>query len=562
MKRVLLVLLIGIVCAAVALLWMGRIYFSGWARVRLEQELSRATGKPCTVDALTVSLFPPRLHIGGVAIGATPALARVAGLDARLAPLASLAEGRAVVSVDIDSPSVDLSHLPKSETPAGEKKTPPAGPPRLPPLHLESVDITHAALKFRMGKDTADLTLEQLHAQLTASLTRKGFAAGLAVKGAELQRKSYFAKLDEIVAEGGMDGGGLYLSSARVRGERITADASATLVPHHDTIEATFDPGILGVVVDELAVLSGQAHVNGTLTGNLLDPVDEGQLTITDGAIAHHKLGELSTHVKHRGAKLEFDHVQLNGSRGGQVTGAVDLVVVKEVPLNGELTWDGVDLEGLLAIIGPSIPLNNRLRATTSVHGSLDPMDLDIKATGSLQSTQKETPKDVASFVGGARVHAHDLDAQLELKQPERNTVSARVLINGDTFGGTVRMTAADLAALNPMLPRPLPALALTGQSEGNAEFGGTTDHPTVSGKLGLRGATVVGTRVTRLDGDFGIAAGVLRTQATTLDTIGGQVSLNGGIALEAERANDWRMGLRDLDTDLLLGTVRGGIEL
>ena len=77
-------------------------------------------------------------------------------------------------------------------------------------------------------------------------------------------------------------------------------------------------------------------------------------------------------------------------------------------------------------------------------------------------------------------------------------------------------------------MPRPLPALALTGQGEGSAEFGGTTDHPTVSGKLALRNATVAGTRVTRLNGDFAIAAGTLRTQATTLETAGGQVGLGG----------------------------------
>src|SRR5262249_55011568 len=129
------------------------------------------------------------------------------------------------------------------------------------------------------------------------------------------------AKLDEIRVEGGMDDGGFYLSSGTVRGDRITASANATLVPHRDNLEASFDPGILGVVVDELSVLSGQAHVTGTLNGDLLDPVNQGELTISSGAIAHHVLGDLSAHVTHRGAKLEFDHVQLNSAAGGQVTG-------------------------------------------------------------------------------------------------------------------------------------------------------------------------------------------------------------------------------------------------
>ena len=190
MKRVLVVLLIVIGCGVAVLLWLGRLYVSDWARVRLEHELSRVTGAPCSVDELSVSLFPLRVHLGGVAIGTTPALARIAAIDESLAALSSLAEGRAVVSVRVESPSFDLSHLPKSEGPAGEaKRTRGAAPPRLPPLHLDSVEIMHAELKFRMGNATAELTVEQLRGQLTASLVRKGFTAGLAVNGAELRRK-------------------------------------------------------------------------------------------------------------------------------------------------------------------------------------------------------------------------------------------------------------------------------------------------------------------------------------------------------------------------------------
>jgi len=412
-------------------------------------------------------------------------------------------------------------------------------------------------LKFRLGKDIADLAVDHLAGQLQAGLIR-GFTAGLTVNGAELRRKSYSAKLDEIHAEGGMDSGGLYLASGSVKGDRITASANATRVPHHDAVEATFDPGILGVVVDELSALSGEAHVVGTLNGDLLDPTDDGQLTVTRGAIAHHLLGNLSTHVTHRGARLGFDQVRLEGARGGLVTGDVDLVVVKEVPLNGELTWDGVDLEGMLATIGPQVPLANRFGATTSVHGSLDPLDIEIKASGGLQSAQGESRKDVGSFVGGARVHPHDLDAQLEVKQPQGNTTTARVVIDHDIFAGSVRLNAADLAALNAVLPRPMPALRLTGKADGSGEFGGTTEHPTVSGKLAVADATIAGTRVSRLAGDFSVAAGTLRTQAATLQTTGGAVDLSGTIALDATTANEWRLALRDVDTDLLLGTVNG----
>lgn len=567
MKRVFGVLLILIVGGVAALLWFARPYLSGWARSRLENELTRLTGAPSTIDELTVSVLPVRIHVGGVAIGTTPALVRITSIDASLAALSSLAEGRAVVSVRVESPTFDLSQLPKTddlsqlpktETPGAEtKRTPAAASIRVPPLDLTELEIRHAALKFRMGNTTADLAVEQLRGELKAGIVRQGFTAALTVSGAELRRKSYRAKLDEIHAEGGMDGGGLYVSSASVTGDRITATATATRVPHRHVVEATFDPGLLGVVVDELSLVSGQAHVTGTVTGDLIDPLSEGQLTVQQGAIAHHVLGDLSTHVTHRGAKLGFDNVRLSGA-GGQVTGAVDLVVVKEVPIHGELAWQGIDIERMLAIIGPEIPFNDQFSATTSVHGSLDPLDLDVKATGSLQPTLVSTTTDAASFTLNGRVYPHDLEAQLEVVQPERNTLTTRVLINRDTFGGTVRLTAANLAALNALLPRPVPTLALTGEGEGDAEFGGTTEHPTVSGKLSLRDPTIVGTRMARLNGDFMIAAGTLRTQATAVETTGGQIGLDGVIALDTERSNDWRLALHDLDTDVVLGAVRG----
>ena len=557
MKRVLVALLVLIVCGGAALLWFGRLYLAGLARQRLEAELTRLTDAPSTIDELTVSFVPLGFHIGGVAVGTTPALARIGAIDARLSALASVAEGRPVVSLLVESPNVDLSHLPKSEASAAEGGAKKQSGIRLPPFDLKEVQVNRAELKFRMGNSTADLTVETLGAQLKTGLVRQGFTATVAVNGAELHRKSYMVRLDEIRAEGGMDGGGLFVNSAGVKGERITATLSATLVPHRDTLEANFDPGVLGVVVDELALVSGQAHVQGTVTGDLIDPFSEGQLTVLQGAIAHHVLGDLATHVTHRGAKLGFDDVHLSGA-GGQVSGAVDLVVVKEVPIHGELTWHGVDLERMLAIISPQVPFDNLFNASTAVHGQLDPLDLDVKGSGALQASHADAPKDVASFVLNGHILPHDIDAQLDVKQPEQNTVAARVLIHGDSLGGTVRLNAADLAALNALLPRPVPALALTGQGEGTAEFGGTTQHPTVSGKLALRDSSVVGTRVAQLNGDFLIAAGTLRTQATTLQTAGGQVGLEGVIALDGETSNDWRLALHDLDTDLVLGTVRG----
>ena len=562
MKRVVLVVFLVTVCVATVVLWVGYRSLNGPGRAALERELTRRTGTPCTVGNLDVSLIPLRIRLDAVTIGDDPALARIEAIDVRLAALSSIAEGRAVISVQIDSPAIDLSH-PRKETPPAPKPAAPqpASPLRLPPIHLDAVELRQASLRFQMTDTPAELTVGRLNGWLKAGLLGAGFTAGLDLADVALQRKTYRAHFERIRADGGWNAGGLYVNTATLRGERLSGTLTAALTPNRHTADVTFDPGVLGVVVDELAVISGQAHVTGTLTGSLIDPVSHGHLAIVQGAIGTHVLGDLSTRVTHHRASLGFEDLRLTGA-GGDVTGTVNLVVDNDVPINGELSWNGVDLHQMLAIIGPQIPFHTRFSATTSVLGIIDPLDLDVRGTGSLQAPHPEPLRELAAFTLGGRIRAHDLDANIELTQAQGNTVTARVLIEHDDFGGTVRVDASDLDALNALLPDPIPTLRLDGRGDGQATFGGTVDHPTVTGTLSLRDAHVSGTPVAHLSGDFFIARQVLRTNATTLQTAGGRIDVGGAIALDDEAANDFRAALQDLDTDLVLDTARGFTDL
>jgi autotransporter translocation and assembly factor TamB len=232
----------------------------------------------------------------------------------------------------------------------------------------------------------------------------------------------------------------------------------------------------------------------------------------------------------------------------------VDLTVVHEVPIHGELTWHRVDLEGLLRVIGVHVPLANRVTAMTSVHGALDPLELDVRGAGSLQTAEAHSPKDVARFDVGAHILPHDLDAKLEVTQPQQNRVTTEVVIRGTQFDGTVDLKAADLAALNAVLPPPVALLSLTGQGEANARFSGTTEHPVVSGTVGLRNLTVLGAAAERFSSDFRIAMETLVINAAKLETPAGGAELSGVLALDDRATNDWHGRLRDLSNDLLLG--------
>jgi len=554
MKRLVLGCVVLTVCGGAAL-WLGWPYLVTQLRLRLEGEVTQALGSTSRVDELHVSVIPLSVHLGGIAIGDEPALVRVGRIDASLSVLASLIEWRPVLTLRIASVSADLTHLPPADV--RQRPTPVAptkpGALQLPPLHLQEFELADAQLRFHMGKTVAHLVVGHVAAHLETALLGHGLTAGVEAQAVEFERKSYRAKIDMIQAEGGADAGGLYVDHASLEGEDISASAHATLLPHQHAASATFNPRILGVVVDELSLVTGQAHVEGTLIGDLANPVLDARLTVEQGAIGRHVLGDLDTHVSRAGPTLRFDDLRLVGGPG-DVTGAVDLTVLHEVPLHGELSWHGVDLEGLLRIIGVHVPLRNRITATTAVHGALDPLELDVRGAGALQTAEAAAPKDVARFDLGAHIVPHDLDAKLEVTQPQQNRITTEVMIRGTQFDGTVSLKAADLSALNALLPPPVPLLALTGQGDGNVQFSGTTEHPVVSGTLALRNLTVLGVAASRLASDFRIAAETLAINSARLETPSGGVELSGVLALDDQATNDWHGRLRELSNDLLLG--------
>jgi autotransporter translocation and assembly factor TamB len=552
MKRLVLGVGLLVLCGAAALLWFGWPYLTERIRQRLEQELAAALGPQMgarsRIAELTVSVVPPGVHVGGLVIGAEPALATVASIDARLWALASLAEGRPVISARITAPAVDLSHLPQAE-PGQSPKQRGAG---LPPVHVRKLEVTDAQLLFRMGNTPAKLTVARFAGQMKTGLLRAGMSAGLEASGVELQRKTYRAHIDEIHADGGADAGGLFVNSAQVQGEGIVASVHATTTPHRHAASATFDPGILGVVVDELSFVGGEAQLDGTLDGSLANPVLDGHLAIAHGAIGRRTLGDLDTHVTRTGPTLHFADVRLTG-RTGRVDGTVELTIDKEVPIHGDLAWHGVDLEGLLATVGQPVPFTNRFNASTAVNGSLDPLDLGVEASGVLQEGGRESAPEVASWKLGGRIHAHELQAHLEVTQAQGNQASTKIALAGSQLDGTITLQAADLAALNAILPSPVRRLALSGAGQATATLAGSTEHPVVAGTLDLKDLTVVGAPLARLGGDFSIARGALTTKSVQVDAAKGNAELKGSLALDAAAANDWRLTVREIDTDLVL---------
>jgi autotransporter translocation and assembly factor TamB len=555
MKRAVLGLLVLILIVVVGLLWVRWPYVTSLLRQRLEYEISRAVHGQTRIGSMTFSMLPLGLRLDGVEVTQQSPIARIERIELRLFLLASLAEGRLVAAVEVHSPMFDLSHPRPSE--AQTSGVTMGVGPNLLPLHLRRVEVTDAQVGFRLGQSPATLGVARMAGEVNVRPLRRATTVRVEASGIEVRRKSFRVQVSELRAEGGVDRGGVFVEAASVQGQGISASVNATATAHRHKISATFDPGLLGVLVDELSAIGGDAELQGTLQGDLANPVLDARLVIQRGAIAHHRLGDFDARVRRAGATLSFDDIHLAGA-AGRVTGAVDLTIDKEVPIHGELRWLGVDLEAMLATIGASVPFSNQLEATTLVQGSLDPLDLGVTGHGVLRTPGANWGTDEAQWEIGGRVRAQKVETHLDVTQPERNRLAVRLQLAGPQLAGTMSLTAADLRALNMILPRPVRLLALTGHGEASATFGGTTEHPSIAGSVTLNDLTMRGARVPRLSGDFSIAAGQLTTRSTRIDTAAGNAELRGALALDSGAQNDWQLDLHELDTDVVVDLVRG----
>jgi len=546
-RRLVTIVLLGAL-VVVAALWVVREPLLEMLRGRVERALADAVGSPSRVGRLDLSLIPLRLRAADISVGSAPSIATLGALDLRVHVADSIAQGRPVLSLTAQAPVIDLTRL-RAPQPTGQ----PSGP-QVPPLHLRTVDVRGARVRFKQGKDPVTLTIGQLSGEVVSAVVAERLEITLAASAVEMHRKGFGLSVDELQVDGGYGPDGLYLHSAAVKGERLSVEAHALPAARLYEVTGAFDPGMLGVFVDELAVLSGRAELLGTVSGDLLDPITDVRVTIADGAIAGHVLGDLRTQLRHSGATLRFDEIQLTRRRAS-VSGAVELVLREDVPIHGRLRWEPVDLEEFLSVIGPQLAFADQLRATTDVHGSLDPLDLAVTGTGGVETA--DASRSLGSFDLEGRVKPRWVEATLRVRQPQGNVGRARVTVDGTRLDGQVEIDAADLAALAPLLPLRGEDLAPAGRGHLEGLLAGTIEAPTLGATFSLDNASLARVRVPAVRGDVSIADGLLTVRSVRMTTANGRAELTGQLALERDARNDWRIAIAGLETDLLLDAAR-----
>jgi len=539
---VIVVVVVGVGAVAV---WRARPRMAEALRQQLEQTLADSTGGPASVGSVDLSLAPLRVDLRDVALGAGGALARIGTIRLELAGLQSLLGLRPVLSLYVQDVDADLTRLQPPATPAS------TGPLWIPPLRLPSGVVERLRLRFPMDHGPGDLAVDRVEVAGETSWRAVWLEAAVRIQEARLQRQAYGARLETVEATGGMGPDGLFVRDGQIVGDGIRATVAASATPRRTIVRGTFRPTILGVLVDELAVIDGVATVEGWLDGDLVRPVLDAQLVVEDGSIAGRYVGDLSARALFRDVNLHFENAQIVGP-AGRLRGEVDLILDNEVPIRVDAQGEDLDLEGILGATGVAAPLRVGLDGTTRMRGQLDPPDFTIFGSGRMRSLDGDPPDAEADWEASVRFLKDDLAVQAAVRQP-RNTVRGELLLVHDRLSGGIHVAVAETAEVAPLLPSHVVGLAPSGQLRGDAKFSGTVDAPGFGGNIEARDVTLGGAPIRRAQGDFTIGSGGLSTRETVVETPAGIGRLTGTIALQLDQQNDWSIRLDNLNSD---GTV------
>lgn len=571
MKRLAIFLSLLLMALAALLTWIGEISVSGPRRLAVEALLSDALGTSIRFDSVTVRFAPLSLAATNLFIGER-GMFEVSGLQARLLALASLREGRPVLALTVDTPMIDLTQISDAEEEEEEaeelrrkesasitavEENPLAS---IPPLRVSKLIIRSLHLRFRMAEDDpVDVVIDSAEVSVHRPFLRYALEGSLVAKGGGWHRQQFGFRVDQLDAVGGVDEDGVWVEHTAIDGPDLHIRADATTTRHRQQAEATFHPALLGAFVDELALLGGSAHLQGTISGDVLDPEVDAQLTLTKASLAEHPIGDLTTRFVRARSRLSFDDVHVQ-SDVGRAHGTVQLVAYDEVPIQADLTWESIDLAKLLAVLGNEVPFHNLLDGQTVLRGMFDPFELHIQGHGSAQPVEAERAAHEGQWTASARILEDDFRAQVVVRQGD-NRIHSNLLIRPGLFQGKVAADVADLNALSGLLPQPLAGLEVGGRGTVSAEFSGSADEPIIQGSLAMEDASLSGTALRALHGPVRIAKGILHTTGVQFATGGGTGALHGDVALSETAPNDWKLALHGIDTDLVSSVAAKVLE-
>jgi autotransporter translocation and assembly factor TamB len=580
MKRLLLTLLILLLGAAVAV-WLAWPALTSMVRQRAENIVSKALGRPSRIAELSISLFPLRVHVSGVAIGTPPnSMATADAIEVRLWVLASLTELRPVVSAHLKAIHVDAQRLPQSKARFSHPEDREVG---FPLLRVKRFELEQAQVSFRLEEAPTTLTVARATATSESRTDRVKVTADVA--GVQLKRGGHQLNLREIHLAGGVDRGGLFIDTTSVTGEGISVALNPGAAAREYTLAAAIDLDRVSSFLGES--VQGALRIDGTVKGNLVNPEIEAQLAVANLVVDQRAVGAVTAQVTREAATVRVTDLDVSGPLG-HATGAGSVGLKGNMPIEGTLNLQEVDLDAVLRTLGQPQEMGSAVTGNASVSGTLDPLDVAVKAAGEVRPGLPVTPtpagedtepangpetstsgretataktgpsREIATFSLNAHIGEGEATAEIELQQPQHNNrLTANLSSKNNQLAGPVQLQVHDLAALSELMPESIRELRLTGQIQGTVTLSGATAQPEAQASITGKEISVMGVAVPQVAGDFVIEKSILRTQSFKMFTASGSVDFSGTLALDHTGQNDWGLEIHGLDTDLAIGIIQ-----
>lgn len=324
---------------------------------------------------------------------------------------------------------------------------------------------------------------------------------------------------------------------------------SPTFFIHVAPVDSAFYLNDFGSVAS--LSLAGQGQVDVTISGVYADPVIDGEVALADVRVDEIEVDGVSGRIRFQGRELTIPEATATVRRstvrveGGSVQIAEEGVLVRATASMEPLRL--ADAVGLAGVSGPATKVEGQLVARAEVSYATASKTLNARLEGDLQEvgfdgvTIGSGPLAVVAERGLIEIN------ELSLRQGEAEVdLDGTVGMNGEQpLDVELRIAALPLQALAAFLPESAPPVG--GRLDVQAQVGGTTSSPAVTGRVELADGSLSGH-------DLGLTA----FEVTLADQV---VQARGQIGDDLLQVDELQLGLEG-DLPLRVRALARDVEL
>ena len=316
---------------------------------------------------------------------------------------ASIEKPRVKASVDTDG-SLNFSRI--FSLSASDPKTTVSESSHLFPFILDNATISDASILYSDDAQNLSIYLDKVDADISVDLSNQNASADIRVGNGEISSPFLHTLLGPVSIKGSLKDGEILPLHLSLLTPGLDAEISGSISQIWQTPQISLIVGLdselsaLQHSLDLETTLSGQAHISGTISGPLLNPNADLNLTSGQAKIAEYSLDRLCLAANLKDRAIALDAITEAADKGQiHITGAADL---KQAFASG-LFMPPVDLStlsGNMQVLLDSVSLDRIHPSATGV------------ASGTLTLQSRGYPghspqADIGIDLQAARVSAH-----------------------------------------------------------------------------------------------------------------------------------------------------------